>query len=199
MPQIFSKKANYLARGSIVMTGVVFVLIVLISHNVTAYTHDLGVAFQQPAPFSHKHHVKELGIDCRYCHQSVEKGPFAGLPPTETCYTCHSQIWTNSPLLKVVRDSYTTNTPIEWNRVNNLPDFVYFDHSVHVAKGVSCYTCHGQVDQMNLLYKENAFEMIWCLRCHRNPEAQVRPKSEIFNPNYDYSQHETLGKQLVEQ
>lgn len=199
MPQVFHKRSNYFARGSLVFGGVFLLGVVLISHNVTSYTHDLYVAFDQPAPFSHKHHVKELGIDCRYCHTSVEKGPFAGVPPTETCYTCHSQIWTNSPLLQVVRDSYTSKTPMQWNRVNNVPDFVFFDHSVHVAKGVSCYTCHGPVDKMNLIYKENAFEMSWCLKCHKNPEAQVRPTSELFNSAYDPAQHAEDGKRLVEQ
>lgn len=199
MPQVFPKSSNYLARASLIFAGIFLALVVIISHNVTAYTHDLGVAIDQPTPFSHKHHVKELGIDCRFCHTSVEKGPFAGIPATETCYTCHSQIWTNSPLLQVVRDSYATGTPIEWNRVNNLPDFVFFDHSIHIAKGVSCYTCHGPVDEMNLIYKETAFEMKWCLSCHRSPEALVRPDTEIYNPDYVYSDHAEIGKKIVEE
>lgn len=185
-------------RTTLLLAGGLLLAVVLVGANVTAYTHDLRVAIDQPAPFSHKHHVSELGIDCRYCHTSVEKGPFAGIPATETCYTCHNQIWTNSPLLEVVRESYRTNTPIYWSRVYNVPDFVYFDHSIHVAKGVSCYTCHGRIDHQNLTAKETAMEMLWCLDCHRNPEANVRPKSEIFNPDYHRPSHSELGRQLVE-
>jgi hypothetical protein len=198
MPQIFSRSANIYSRASILFAGVVLIATVLIGGNVTPYTHRLKVAIDQPAPFSHKHHVTELGIDCRYCHTSVEKGPFAGIPATETCYTCHSQIWTNSPLLQPVRDSYASGVPIEWNRVN-VPKFVYFDHSIHIEKGVSCYTCHGPIDEMNLTYKENAMQMLWCLDCHREPEQFVRPKEEIYNPKYVVpKEHAAIGRMLVE-
>ncbi|MCW5946296.1 MAG: cytochrome c3 family protein [Fimbriimonadales bacterium] len=199
MPQIFSRSANIYSKASIGIAGLVLVAVILIGGNVTPYTHRLRVALDQPAPFSHKHHVAELGIDCRYCHTTVEKSPFAGIPATETCYTCHSQIWTNSPLLLPVRESMATGAPIEWNRVANAPAFVYFDHSIHIAKGVSCYTCHGPVDEMNLTYKEFALEMLWCLDCHRNPEAFIRPKEEIYNPAYKVpKEHAALGRQLVE-
>jgi hypothetical protein len=198
MPQVFSKSSNVLARVTVLAAILLLAAVVMIAGHVTPYTHNLGQALDQPAPFSHKHHVTELGIDCRYCHQSVEKSPFAGVPSTETCYTCHSQIWTNSPLLQVVRDSYAKNQPIEWNRVNNVPDFVYFDHSVHVNRGVSCYTCHGRIDQQNLTYKEHAMEMLWCLDCHRKPENGVGPADKLLDPKYDPKQHAEVGRQIVE-
>lgn len=198
MPQIFHRSSNVLSRASIVFGIVLLISIVLLANNITPYTHTLKVAIGQPIPFSHMHHVEQLGIDCRYCHTSVEKGPFAGIPATETCYTCHNQVWTNSPLLQPVRDSIATDEPMRWNRVNVVPDFVYFDHSIHIAKGVSCYTCHGPVNEMNLLYKEHAFEMKWCLTCHRNPEEFIREQSEIYNPNYKQPRDKDFGKALVE-
>ena len=137
---------------------------------------------QQPVPFSHKHHAGELGIDCRYCHTSVEKSSFAGLPPTQTCMTCHSQIWTNASMLEPVRASYRDDKSIAWTRVNALPDFVYFDHSIHVSKGVGCTTCHGPIAEMPLTWTAGTLYMQWCLECHREPEKYVRPKSEVFNP-----------------
>jgi hypothetical protein len=199
MPQLFSKSANNMVKVTFLLGGLVLASVVLVGANVTPYTHRTGVALDQPAPFSHKHHVKELGISCFYCHDGAEKGPVAGVPATETCYTCHSQIWTNSPLLQVVRDSYEKNKPIEWNRVNDVPDFVYFDHSVHVDKGVSCYSCHGNIDEQNLTFKETAFEMRWCLDCHRNPEDWVRPEDKILDTNYEDGDetHAELGRELV--
>jgi hypothetical protein len=188
-----------MVKVTFLLGGLLLASVLLVGANVTPYTHRLGVALDQPAPFSHKHHVKELGISCYYCHDGVEKGPIAGVPATETCYTCHSQVWTNSPLLQVVRDSYEKNIPIEWNRVNDVPDFVYFDHSVHIAKGVSCYTCHGDMDEQNLTFKENAFEMRWCLDCHRNPEDWVRPEDKILDTSYvdGEKSHAQLGAELV--
>lgn len=188
-----------MVKVTFLLAGLLLATVVLIGANVTPYTHRLGVALDQPAPFSHKHHVKELGISCYYCHDSVEKGPIAGVPSTETCYTCHSQIWTNSPLLEVVRNSYETNVPVEWNRVNDVPDFVYFDHSVHIAKGVSCYSCHGDIDEQNLTFKEMAFEMKWCLDCHRSPEDWVRPDGKVLDSSYEDgdSTHAELGRELV--
>lgn len=200
MPQIFGKGSNVLAKASLPGAALLLTIVILVGANVTPYTHRLGVALDQPAPFSHKHHFTELGIDCRYCHTGVEKSPIAGVPATETCYTCHSQIWWNSPLLQVVRDSYNKNIPIEWSRVNNVPDFVYFDHSVHVTKGISCFTCHGEIDKQNLTFKENAFQMKYCLDCHRNPEALIRPMNEVFNPDYHYGKdHAKLGAELVKE
>ena len=141
----------------------------------------MDIPFQQPVPFSHKHHVSDDGIDCRYCHTSVEKSSFAGLPPTETCMTCHSQIWTDSPMLAPVRASFATNTPLKWNRVHDLPGYVYFNHSIHVAKGIGCSTCHGRVDQMPLTRKTETLYMKWCLDCHRNPQKYIRPRDKIYD------------------
>ena len=151
-------------------------------------------------PFSHKHHAGELGIDCRYCHTSVEKSSFAGLPPTQTCMTCHSQIWTNAPMLEPVRASYRDNKSIAWTRVNALPDFVYFDHSIHVSKGVGCTTCHGPVAEMPLTWQANTLYMAWCLDCHREPEKFVRPKSKCLIRDYvTPSNQAELGAKLVKE
>jgi hypothetical protein len=154
----------------------------------------------QPVPFSHKHHNGELGIDCRYCHTSVEESAFANIPPTKTCMNCHSQIWTNAPILEPVRASYRENRPLEWTRVHDLPDFVYFNHSIHVAKGVGCATCHGQVDRMPLMYQENSLQMRWCLDCHRNPAKYVRPRDQVFNMAYERPADDPgLGERLVKE
>ncbi len=199
MPNLFRKSANNMVKITFLLGGLLLASVVLVGANVTPYTHRLGVALDQPAPFSHKHHVQELGISCYYCHDGVDKSPVAGVPSTETCYTCHSQVWTNSPLLQVVRDSYKTGKPIEWNRVNDVPDFVYFDHSIHISKGVSCYSCHGDVNDQNLTFKEKAFEMRWCLDCHRNPDDWVRPEDKILDPDYEdgTKDHAALGAELV--
>jgi Cytochrome c7 and related cytochrome c len=138
----------------------------------------------QPVPFSHQHHVTGLGIDCRYCHTSVENSGFAGIPPTKTCINCHSQIWTNAALLEPVRESFRTGKSLQWTRVNQLPDFVYFDHSIHINKGVGCTTCHGPVGQMPLMYQYASLQMEWCLDCHRAPEKYLRPRDEVFNVQY---------------
>jgi len=144
----------------------------------------VDVAREQPVPFSHLHHVRQLGIDCRYCHTSVEESSFAGLPPTQTCMTCHSQIWAQAPMLEPVRASYQTNLPLQWTRVNNVSDFVYFNHSVHISNGVACETCHGRVDEMPLTWKAETLQMEWCLECHRQPEKFVRPLAEVYTMGY---------------
>ena len=136
---------------------------------------------QQPVQFSHKHHVGDDGIDCRCCHSTVETAPSAGMPPTQTCMNCHSQLWADSPYLEPVRASFRENVPIQWERVHDLPEFAYFNHSIHIAKGVGCSTCHGRIDQMPSVYQENTLLMEWCLACHREPEKYIRPKSEIYN------------------
>jgi hypothetical protein len=133
----------------------------------------------QPVPFSHRHHAGELGIDCRYCHSGVETSPRAGLPPTETCMTCHSQIWTNASMLEPVRKSLADGKPIQWTRVAKLPDYVFFRHDVHIAKGVGCETCHGRIDQMALTFRAKSFTMEFCLDCHRDPAPNLRPKDHI--------------------
>jgi len=145
------------------------------------YTTQQKLAREQPVQFSHKHHAGQLGIDCRYCHTSVEISASAGIPPTQTCMNCHSQIWTQSPTLEPVRASWRTNESIQWTKVYDLPDYVYFNHSVHIAKGVGCVSCHGRVDEMNLVYQQPTLHMQWCLDCHLNPAPNLRPRSEIFN------------------
>ena len=148
------------------------------------WARHVGFPIDQPVPFSHEHHVAGLGIDCRFCHASVEVSAKAGLPPTWTCMTCHSQIWTNAALLAPVRDSLAHDEPIVWGRVNNLPDYVYFNHSIHVAKGVGCASCHGQVDRMPLSWKARSLTMQFCLNCHRDPAPQLRPEEAIYDTEW---------------
>ena len=183
MAQIFSRSANWASRASIIVGLVIAgsILGYVLNINRTYYVSKVNVPIDQPVPFSHKHHVTGMGIDCRYCHTTVETAAFAGIPPTETCMTCHSQVWSEAPILEPVRASYRDNEPLEWTRVHDLPDFVYFNHSIHVAKGIGCQTCHGQVDQMPLMWKENTLNMEWCLECHRAPEKFIRPHEEVFN------------------
>jgi hypothetical protein len=200
MAQVFGPRANALARGSIVALIAAVVGASLASYLAfrSPWQTQVGVPIEQPIPFSHKHHVTEDGIDCRYCHTTVETSSFAGIPPTQTCMNCHSQIFAQSPVLQPVRDSFQNNQPIQWNRVHQLPDFVYFDHSIHIHKGVGCTTCHGPVDRMPLMWQEQSLQMEWCLDCHRNPERYVRPREAVFRVDYapPPDQYE-LGKRLV--
>ncbi|MGH9831271.1 MAG: cytochrome c3 family protein, partial [Blastocatellia bacterium] len=183
MPQVFNRNANTAARLSILGVVIILGLVswALYSIGFSDYATQAFTAREQPVMFSHKHHVGDDGIDCRYCHTSVETSAFAGIPPTKTCMNCHRQIWANSPMLQPVRDSFRTGQPLKWTRVHDLPDFVYFNHSIHVNKGVGCSTCHGQVDKMSLTYQVNSLYMQWCLQCHRNPELYVRPKDKVFD------------------
>jgi hypothetical protein len=200
MPQIFNRTANIVSKASIAAVGLLVVVLggVLWAVMMSPYYTNVNVTREQPVPFSHKHHAGELGIDCRYCHTSVEKSSFAGVPPTQTCMTCHSQIWTNATMLEPVRASYRIDKSISWTRVYALPDYVYFNHSIHVNKGVGCTSCHGEIAQMPLTYKANTLYMGWCLDCHRQPEKYLRPKSEVFNPNYVPPANQLeLGAQLV--
>lgn len=160
------------------------------------YTTGVGVPVEQPIPFSHEHHVNGLGISCEYCHVSVREASFAGIPPTNTCMTCHSQIWNTSPMLAPVRASASTQRPLSWVRVHDLPDFTYFNHSIHVNKGIGCETCHGQVDKMPLTWRVNTLFMSWCLDCHRNPEQHLRPPDEIFTMNWNPADGKP-GKELA--
>lgn len=182
MAQVFPSSANTLAKASLLVAVAAPVLLIMGGSTIarSSYATRVNEAPRQPVPFSHEHHVNELGIDCRYCHTSVERSSYAGIPPTHTCMTCHSQIWTNSALLEPVRESYRTGLPIKddtgapgWARVNKLPEFVYFDHSIHVDRGINCNTCHGTVQKMQLTYKGKPFFMSWCLDCHRNPEGFI--------------------------
>jgi hypothetical protein len=182
MAQLFPKSANTLARIALPCLLLGFGAIAWAVHATlfSPYITDVNVPIEQPVPFSHEHHVAGLGIDCRYCHTSVETSAFAGIPPTETCMTCHSQVWRDAPVLEPVRASWTTARPLHWQRVYDLPDYAYFDHSIHVQKGIACVSCHGRVDRMPLIAKEHSLYMRWCLDCHRAPEHQMQPASEVF-------------------
>jgi len=198
--QIFHRSTNTLSRLSIF--GVLFLLLgslwLLAQISRSSYVTEVEVTRVQPVPFSHEHHVAGLGIDCRYCHGSVETSSFAGIPATATCMTCHAQIWSGSDVLKPVRDSFQIGAPIRWTRVHNLADFVYFDHSIHVAKGVGCATCHGQVDRMALMRQAETLQMEWCLNCHRHPERFLRPREEVFNMQWQPPPDQaSLGRELI--
>jgi hypothetical protein len=200
MAQIFHRSTNTLSRVSIFGALFLFAALAygLALANRSAWVTQARVAREQPVPFSHKHHVRELGIDCRYCHTSVENAGFAGIPATQTCMNCHREIWAQSPMLEPVRSSFRSGESIEWIRVHDLPDFVYFNHGIHVQKGIGCTSCHGRVDLMNLTWQEASLQMEWCLSCHRNPEDHIRPRDQVFNMEWapPANQHE-LGMQLV--
>ena len=202
MAQIFQRSTNTIARVSI-YGAVIFIALLGYAVDVvnnTSYVTEVNTARPQVVPFSHKHHVGELGLDCRYCHPSVEVSSSAGMPATETCMTCHSQIWTNSSMLEPVRASYSSAKPISWTRVNAVPDFVYFNHSIHVAKGVGCTTCHGPIAEMNITWRGQTLYMRWCLECHNAPEKYLRPRSEVFNAFYQPpSDQLALGRRLVKE
>ena len=202
MPQIFNRSANSLARlsllGAVLLAGGTIGLIMALGSS--SYVTRADEFIDQPIQFSHLHHVADDGIDCRYCHTSVETSAFAGIPPTKTCMNCHSQIWSTAPFLEPVRSSFRDDRPLRWIRVHDLPDFVYFNHSIHVKKGVGCETCHGRVDQMPLVVQKNSLQMQWCLDCHRAPEQFVRPRSEVFTMGYRPPVPQSvLGPQLVEE
>ncbi len=183
MAQVFDRSSNALARASLVLTGLIVIAlgVALNSLQRSPWVTRQGQRPDQPVPFSHKHHVEGLGLQCQYCHTSVEKSSYAGIPPTKTCMNCHSQIWTNAQLLEPVRQSWATGSSLQWIKVHDLPDYVYFNHEIHVNKGIGCSSCHGRVDQMPLMYAENTLQMEWCLNCHRNPGVNLRPTSEIYN------------------
>lgn len=175
-------------------------LLLLWALNRSSYMTNELVAREQPVQFTHEHHVAGLGIDCRYCHTSVEKSSFAGIPPTETCMSCHSQIWTNAAILAPIRESFKSGIPVKWTRVHDLPDFVYFNHSIHVAKGIGCESCHGRVDKMPLMWQQNPLQMEWCLNCHRNPEKMIRPRDQIVTMGYKPAEDQAvLGPKLVQE
>ena len=193
MAQIFHPSFNTLSKVSIF--GAVFFLGAAVwawdAMLRSPYNTQVGVARAQPVPFSHKHHVNGLGIDCRFCHTSVEESAFAGLPSTKTCMSCHSVVWKDAEILEPVRTSWRDDVSIEWTRVHDLPDFAYFDHSIHLRKGVGCSECHGQVDQMPLMWKTNTLDMDWCLDCHRDPLPRIRPREALFDMSWDPT---TLGQ-----
>jgi ferredoxin len=183
MAQVFDRSSNALARASLVLSGLIVIAlgVTLNSLQRSPWVTRQGQRPDQPVPFSHKHHVEGLGLQCQYCHVSVEKSSYAGIPPTKTCMNCHSQIWTNAQLLQPVRQSWATGASIQWIKVHDLPDYVYFNHEIHVNKGIGCASCHGRVDEMPLMYEQNSLQMEWCLNCHRNPSVNLRPTAEIYN------------------
>jgi hypothetical protein len=200
MPQVFHRSANAISKASLVIVVLLIggLLGPLFALAQSSWVTGIGVTRQQPLQFSHERHVASNGIDCRYCHTSVETSAFAGIPATKTCMNCHSQIWSTSEYLQPVRASFQTGAPLQWTRVHDLPDFVYFDHSAHVSKGVGCSTCHGRVDLMPLVRQEASLQMDWCLDCHRNPELYVRPRADVFRMDYPRPANQAeLGARLV--
>jgi len=200
MPQIFHPSTNTLSKLSIFggLFLVAGLVVALAAIDRSLYSTEIGVARVQPVPFSHKHHVDGIGIDCRYCHSSVEVSPFAGIPATNICMNCHTQIWADSPMLDPVRESFRTGRTLRWTRVHNLPDFVYFDHSIHVNKGIGCVTCHGRVDQMPLMWQDRSLQMEWCLECHRHPERHIRPREYVYAMDWSPPiPQEEFGPKLV--
>lgn len=183
MPQLFRPGANALARGSLLVlaVGTAGLLWGLVLAVRSPFETGAGVPVSQPVPFSHAHHAGGLGLDCRYCHTTVETTAHAGFPATEVCMTCHSQLYTASAMLAPVRASQTTGQPLPWQRVARVADFVYFDHSIHVRQGVGCDACHGRVDRMPITYEAQALTMAFCLDCHRDPGPRLRPRAEVFN------------------
>jgi hypothetical protein len=204
--QLFRPSANVFARAILIAIAVFPFAAIAVTYGImnSAYVTGQDVVRTQPIPFSHKHHYAELGIHCLYCHTSVEKSPFAGLPATHVCMSCHSQIWTNAAMLAPVRESLAANRPVRWTRVHVLPAYVYFDHSVHVAKGVGCSTCHGRIDQMALTSQAAPLTMGWCVGCHSNPAPNLRPRGEIFNmaweppPDQERAGHELLKANRID-
>ena len=200
MPQIFHRSANTLSKlslaGLLIAVGSLIFLAMLLARS--SYVTRAQEFVEQPVQFSHRHHVKDDGIACRYCHTSVETSSFAGIPPTKTCMNCHSQIWPTAPILEPVRASFREDRPMQWTRVHDLPDFVYFNHSVHAKKGMGCETCHGRIDQMPLTLQQNTLQMDWCINCHRNPEQYVRPRGEVYTMGYKPPVPQSvIGPQLV--
>jgi Cytochrome c7 and related cytochrome c len=200
MSQLFHRHTNIYSRLSIVALGLFVVALggVVALFHIGGFFTNQDAYVEQPLQFSHAHHVGGMGIDCRYCHTSVEESAFANIPPTKTCMNCHSQIWTQAPILEPVRASFQNNTPLQWTRVHDLPDFVYFNHSIHVKQGVGCATCHGPVDRMPLMYQHAPLTMKWCLDCHRNPARYVRPRDQVFNMAWERPADDPgLGARLV--
>ena len=200
MAQIFHPSTNTLSKLSI-LVGLVTAgsaVGLLMAFERSPYRTNEGVVYEQPVPFSHDHHTAAMGIDCRYCHYNVERTASAGIPPTDVCMNCHKEIWKDSPMLEPVRASFRDNEPIRWNRVHDLPDFVYFDHSIHVAKGVGCESCHGEVDKMPLIARGSSLQMKWCLDCHRDPADNLRPPSEVTNMNWERPDDPAYGAHLAE-
>ena len=200
MSQLFHRTTNVYSRLSILalVLFVVAVGAIVGALHLSGYNTNEDVHVEQPIQFSHAHHVGGVGIDCRYCHTSVEEAAFANIPPTKTCMNCHSQVWNTAPILEPVRASFRDNKPLNWTRVNDLPDFVYFNHSIHIKQGVGCDTCHGPVDRMPLMLQEASLQMSWCLDCHRDPAKYIRPRDQVFNMRWQRPPDDPgLGERLV--
>ena len=197
MGQVFHPRFGLYVRLVLLAVAVSLVGGALVWRASTSDPHGVGEPVEQPVPFSHKHHVGDDGIDCRYCHSSVETSAFAGIPPLSTCMTCHSQLYTDTAALKPVVDSWRHGVALHWQRVHQLPDFVYFNHSIHVAKGVGCVTCHGRVDRMPLTLRAKPLSMQWCLDCHRAPQKYLRPRDKVFDMTWQAKDQAALGMTLV--
>lgn len=196
---IFGPRANLLMNTALAGVAVVFILLLGSMWVIPYMDYNTQQRYKpdQPVPFSHEHHVTELGLDCRYCHTSVETSWFAGMPPSETCMTCHSQLFTHAPVLEPVRASFATGEPLRWTEVYRLQDYVYFDHSIHIAKGVGCTECHGPIGDMKLTWKWPTLYMAWCLDCHRNPAPRLRPLDQVFNPHWKRTPTTPSGEKLM--
>ncbi len=184
MPQLFSRSADSLLRVSL-CAGIIGTVVAFSAGFVAVRSPDVtgqNVTIEQTVPFSHQHHVNDIGIDCRHCHQTVETSAIAGVPPTQVCMNCHRELWSQSEMLEPVRASWKDDKPLVWNRVHDLPDYVYFNHSIHIHKGIGCYECHGDIGEMPLTRQSAPLTMQWCLDCHRDPEKHVRPRSLVFDP-----------------
>ena len=184
MAQVFSQRFTLLLRLAVLSALAALGTAVIVYRINARADAPLDDPVEQPVPFSHQHHVRDDGIDCRYCHTSVETSAVAGIPPLATCMTCHSQLFTDAPPLAPLMNAYRGGPALQWNRVHDLPDFVYFDHSIHVAKGVGCTTCHGPIDRMPLVRRVASLEMQWCLDCHRAPERFLRPRDHVFDVDW---------------
>jgi hypothetical protein len=183
---LFPRWSNLLLP-TIIMVGALMPLyaVFIVAYGLSPKTLEVGYQPHQPVPFSHAVHAGQLGMDCRYCHNTVEKSSFAAIPPTQTCMNCHTQIRPESPKLALVKESYETGLPIEWVKVNRVGDYAYFNHAAHVNRGIGCVTCHGRIDRMEIVYQANPLSMGWCLDCHRNPEQNLRPVAEMTNMAFD--------------
>ncbi len=198
MAQVFSRAQVLGLRVAMIAVVLFAGGAVVVWRIAVAFSPPIEEPIEQPVPFSHRHHVSDVGLDCRYCHTSVEHSAFAGMPPTETCMTCHSRLFTDQPMLQPVIQSFARNKPIHWKRVHDLPDFVYFNHSIHVQKGVGCVSCHGRVDQMSLTRRVKPLTMQWCLSCHRDPAPHLRPRDRVFDLDWQpKGDRRALGRALM--
>lgn len=196
--QIFPRTLNYLPLvGAIVAAIGGGVLTFGIWYYFSPKSLQVGYTPEQPIEYSHRLHAGELGIDCRYCHSSVERSQEAQIPPTQTCMGCHAVVKPDSPLLEPLRESWESGEPIEWVRVHKLPEHAYFDHSIHVTAGVGCVSCHGRVDQMDVVTVVEPLAMGWCLECHRDPGPSIRPRDRVTDMDWEPSEEE--GQRLLAQ